>query len=383
MEKIFATGTPVSGKNFIDRKKHLPLFEAYIKHSQSFMIKAPRRFGKTSIVKHLLENNKNYNYMYIDVKIASNLESLSNKIIDKAYALSGIDNFLKSSKESLLSVLKKVQKIKIDDIAEITLSYQEKEIDEVEYFLHSLEVVEKIAIKKNIEIKFVLDEFQDILSIAKKDILDKMRSVIQHHTKITYIFLGSIESMMRDIFEHKSSPFFHFAQIVELPPLDTKELYSYAIDIFDKQGVSIDKLKEVIEFLKGHPDYTMQYLQKLYFIAIAYNKKSISVDENYNVFIEVLQNNKAYIDELISKAKQRKHHLGVLINIAKDKKSNIEPKTLYNVKNSLEEMGLIKNISLGKYKIVDIFLELYLQQEDSEQIEILQLINVLQKEKIF
>ena len=66
---MFRTGNPVTGKYFIDRKKHLPLFKTYIDQTQSFMIKAPRRFGKTSIVKHLLENKKSYEYVYIDIKI--------------------------------------------------------------------------------------------------------------------------------------------------------------------------------------------------------------------------------------------------------------------------------------------------------------------------
>ena len=36
---MFKTGTPVTGENFIDRKKHLPLFKTYIDHNQNIMIK--------------------------------------------------------------------------------------------------------------------------------------------------------------------------------------------------------------------------------------------------------------------------------------------------------------------------------------------------------
>lgn len=63
--------------------------------------------------------------------------------------------------------MKSIQNVKIDDIGEVTLKFLENdEFDEIEYFLHSLEVVEKIAIKKEINIKFVFDEFQDILRIS-------------------------------------------------------------------------------------------------------------------------------------------------------------------------------------------------------------------------
>ena len=66
---MFRTGSPVKGKDFIDRKKHLPLFKAYLDNNQHIMIKAPRRFGKTSLVKHIFDYEKKYEYIYTDVTI--------------------------------------------------------------------------------------------------------------------------------------------------------------------------------------------------------------------------------------------------------------------------------------------------------------------------
>ena len=364
---MFKTGNPVTGKDFIDRKNHLPLFKTYIDQNQSFMIKAPRRFGKTSIVKHLLENKKEYEFVYLDIKRVSSLKTLADKIIDNAYKISAIDNFLYKIKNSLFDLLKSVQKVKVDDIAEITIKMNEKEdIDEIEYFLHSLDVMNSIAIKKDINIKFVMDEFQDILKISSKDILDKSRSVMQHHTNITYIFLGSIETIMTKIFEHKSSAFFHFATIVDLPALDVEELYNYSANVFKQKGIECQTLRYVLEYLNGHPDYSLQVLQKLYFVAIANDMKELTAKNVYDILVEVILFNKAYIEELISKAKQKKHNLDVLYSIANDQKLKLDSKSLYNVHSSLEEIGLIKKIGLGKYIINDMFLKIYLQQKNDD-----------------
>jgi len=358
---MFVTGKPVSGKSFIDRKKHIPLFRTYLEQNQSFMIKAPRRFGKTSLVKHLLEGKKEF--IYIDVKRVSSLQSLANKIIDSAYKLSTIDNFLYKAQNSLFDLFKSIQQLQIDDIAEVTIKLLEKkESDAMEFFLHSLDVVEQIAQKQNLQVKFVFDEFQDILTITSYDILDKTRSVMQHHNHITYIFLGSIESIMTKIFEHKSSAFFHFAIIVELPPLDVEELYQYSVDVFKQKNIEVEGLKEVLEFFKGHPDYSLQFLQKLYFTALAEEKKRFHTLELLELLQEVFFANKAYIEELISKAKQKKHSLDVLYSIANNTKVKLDSKTLYNVHKSLEDMGLIKRVKTGHYVINDLFLELYLQQ---------------------
>ncbi len=189
---------------------------------------------------------------------------------------------------------------------------------------------------------------------------------MQHHNNITYIFLGSIETIMTKIFEHKSSPFFHFATIVELPPLDVDELYNYSIKIFEKKGIKCDDLKYLLEYLCGHPDYSLQVLQKLYFVSLANDIKVLSNQNLHDTLVEVIVSNKAYIEELISKAKQKKHSLDVLYSIANERKTQLDSKTLYNVHSSLEDMGLIKKIAVGRYIINDMFLKIYLQQKDEE-----------------
>lgn len=370
---MFITGMPVSGDRFIDRKEHLPEFKAYIDSNQSIMIKAPRRFGKTSIVKHLLENKKEYDFIYIDINISSSLYSLANKIIDKAYGLTGIENFLYQAKSSAYELFTKVSNLSLDIGLHVktTIDFtSSKELDEVEYYLHALELLNEIAKKKNINVKCAFDEFQDILKIADDDILDKTRSVLQHHSHVTYIFLGSIESIMSKIFENKSSPFFHFAKVIGLEPLNTKELLEYAQEYFSKQKVEFDNLEEYIEFLGGHPDYSMQFLQKIYIDNLAFKNTYYDNEKLKNILIDVIYDNISYIDELINKAKQKKHHLEVLVCMARGQKIGLDGKSLYNVRVSLENMGLIRNVSQGKYEIVDLFLGVVLQHDDKSQLSL-------------
>lgn len=367
---MFKTGSPVKGDSFIDRKKHLPIFKEYLENNQHVMIKAPRRFGKTSLIKQVFEHEGKYNYIYVDLRRATNLKSLANQIIEKAYTFAGIDNFFNQAKKSITGLLKSIQKIKIDDIGEITLQFIENDdFDEVDYFLHSIETVEKIAAKKNIKIKFVFDEFQDILRIADSFILEQLRSVMQQHENVTYIFLGSIETIMTKIFEDKTSSFFHFARVMSLAGLDIEELYAFTKNVFDDLDVKYDEsLYNLLCFLQGHPDYSSQVLQSLYFKIKIEDIKNINSELCIDVLINTIIENRAYLDELIIKAKQKKHHYEALFSIANNKDIELNSKTLYNVHSSLEEMGLIKKINRGTYIINDIFLNILLQQKDDEQI---------------
>lgn len=364
---MFKTGSPVKGDDFIDRTKHIPLFRTYLDNNQHIMVKAPRRFGKTSLVKHIFEYMGGYEYIYIDFKRQSDLEQIAHIIIDKAYKLLGIEGFVRSvlstSRDALVGLLKSLQSIKMDGLGEITIRELSGNKNSVELFLHALDVVNEIAGKKGVNIKFVADEFQDIDIMSPKGTLDRFRSVIQQHEHVTYIFLGSIETLMSRIFEEKKSPFFHFAAPVQLLVFDSSEVFEYAKEVFDKQNITnVDLVQNILEFTKGHPDYTIQALQKLYFKTLA--QKITALDDTLikTVLSDVIDDNKAYIDELITQAKQKKHHLEILTDISNKRQSTIDTKSLYRIRSSLEDMGLIRKIGLGQYQINDVLLECTLRQ---------------------
>jgi hypothetical protein len=80
-----------------------------------------------------------------------------------------------------------------------------------EFFVRLLDTVNNESKKKGLNLKFVFMEFQYILQLPELKLLDKMRSVMQHHESITYVFHGESDSMDR-IFQSYDSPFFHFAR---------------------------------------------------------------------------------------------------------------------------------------------------------------------------
>jgi len=360
---------PVKGDDFIDRIDHLKVFKTYIDNNQHIMIKAPRRFGKTSLVVHLFSLH-DYKTIYVDIKRATTLRSLAEQIIEEAYALAGFKGIIQRTKESIATLLKQLRaSVKIDiSILEVTVETLEKneknQIDEVELFLYALDLVEKIAQEQGINIKFAMDEFQDILGIAKPKILDQMRSVIQHHQNVTYIFLGSIESIMDKIFSSKSSAFFHFARIIDLGGLDIDELSTYTKKFFSQHAMLFDESLDIlIGYLEGHPYYSIKTLQTLYYKTLDRTSKTITAEDCINALRLSVYEAKSYIEEVIEKIKSKKHHHAIIWGLANAVKvKNIDSPTLYKTYKSLEEMGYIKKQDRGEYIITDIFLKLLLQQ---------------------
>jgi len=369
---MFKIGSPVVGGDFVDRTKHLPTFRLLLESNQHITIKAPRRFGKTSLVKQILEHEGGFAYVYIDIRTATTLNALSNQILDKTYFLAGVEGFISKAKNSIMSLIKTVQKVKIDNIAEITIDMIEKNSDDMEYFMHALDTVNKVAAKKKVNIKFVMDEFQDIIKLSDKEILEFLRATIQHHKNVTYVFLGSIESIMTNIFEVKSSPFFHFTKVIQLGGLDTKEVLDYTKNALERKKIIFEEegLENIIEYLGGHPDYTAQTLQNLYINAIVEGNMRVTRADCIKALTSTLLDNKAYLEELISKARMKKYQYEVLNAIANDLTAELTSNALYKTNTSLENLGLIRNVSRGEYVLTDIFLNTLLQQNHDELLTI-------------
>jgi hypothetical protein len=339
------------------------------------MIKAPRWYGKTSLIVHLFELN-NYNKIYIDVKRAASLQMLSEQIINEIYKYAGVENIISKAKESIVLLFKSLRaSLSIDiSIAELTIETLEKNekkvIDESELFLYAMDLVDQISKKKKLDLKFAFDEFQDILLIADEKILDKLRSVLQHHQNTTYIFLGSIESIMNRIFSSKSSPFFHFARSIELDGLDSGEVKEFCEEFFNKEGISYDGfLFKTIDYLAGHPYYTMKTLQSIYYGSLEKNRANIEKQDCIDALTTAFFETKSYLDEVIEKIKQKKYHHSVIWHLANGSKDEgIDSSTLYKTYKSLEDMGYIKRLDRGEYQITDIFLKILLQQKSDQKL---------------
>jgi hypothetical protein len=120
-----------------------------------------------------------------------------------------------------------------------------------------LNLIEKLGEEK-IRPIVVFDEFQELLSLDKS--LDKrLRSVIQFHKNINYLFLGSSESMMKQIFEKKKSPFYHFGQLFTLDKISYDDFFVFLQNRFATINDKNSEVSEnILNFSHCHPHYTQQ-----------------------------------------------------------------------------------------------------------------------------
>ena len=111
-----------------------------------------------------------------------------------------------------------------------------------------LEIPNMILNQRGGGICIAFDEFQEIQRIDPF-LLNWMRSSFQRHKGISYIFLGSKQSMMEDIFASTHSPFYEFAVKMNLSLISHDELSGFIKEKFSEKNLTIhhDTINTILE----------------------------------------------------------------------------------------------------------------------------------------
>lgn len=371
MERLFPVGTPVVGKDLVGREKEISLLSNYINIGQSVVILGPRRLGKTSLILEMIERIKSRFFTcYIDIFKVTTIKGLAESIIDAVYVNKNLFSFVSNAKKNIVQLMKQVQtNISLGDV-EITLKLLGEENDQA-LFEHALNLVEEFSRKFGKPIVVFFDEFSDIMKLNGEKIVKKMRSIIQLQKNSIYVFSGSQEGLMKEVFANNKSAFYRFARIIEIGNLDEKQLSQYIRDKFNTLKVKIEEnaLEYILKKFRAHPYYTQLVCQNLYLILLRTHQKIINLSCVHQGFKEAFIEERSYIEEVWDKIKNRKDFGEVLRIIAHDGnpyeilKNKLVRQQIYNIVSELERSGHIKRIEKGKYFLTDPFLKAFLTEE--------------------
>jgi hypothetical protein len=109
----------------------------------------------------------------------------------------------------------------------------------------------------------VLDEFQAVLAAGNLDAI--IRSEIQHHDRVGYIFAGSHVGMMRELFNERGRPFYAQASALPLGPLPFDALAEHIDTRFAERGRDCSYvLGALLDACRGHPQRSMMLAAHLF-----------------------------------------------------------------------------------------------------------------------
>ena len=124
-----------------------------------------------------------------------------------------------------------------------------------------LQLPEKIAQKKGLNIVICIDEFQQIAEFKdSKTFQKRLRSVWQLQQSVSYCLFGSKKHLMNELFEKKSLPFYKFGDSIYLPKISTVDWIAYICVRFESTGKHISKelAEQVCLAVDNHSSYVQQ-----------------------------------------------------------------------------------------------------------------------------
>jgi hypothetical protein len=225
---------------FCDREAETEKLMSTLHGERNVTLIAPRRMGKTGLIQHVFNRistvDKEIKCFYIDIFATKNLEQLvqllANEIIGKLEtvsqaALRNIQAFFSSFRPT----------VTLDELTGIPTFSLDIQPSEREASLKRIFEYMKASGRR---CYVAIDEFQQILSYPEKGTEALIRSYIQFLPNVYFIFSGSRQHMMQEMFLSANRPFFQSSMVMSLQPIDEAKYLSFANEMLQQDGRTID-----------------------------------------------------------------------------------------------------------------------------------------------
>jgi hypothetical protein len=139
----------------------------------------------------------------------------------------------------------------------------------------------------------VFDEFQRILEYGGDLVERKLRSVVQHHAGVAYVFLGSRKNLIQKMFLDQSRPLYRAGGHYALGAIAKEEWVPFISERFSGSDRSIDDglIQKVCAMTEGHPFYTQHLCHALWELC---EKGGAVTDETVDAAVDLLLDRETY-----------------------------------------------------------------------------------------
>lgn len=242
--------------DLIDRERELQRLLELADGGHFSRLSAPRRFGKTTLVRRVrvdAERELGVTTIVVDFSRVLSLGDITVRVED-AYRRA-TDGPVKSAVRTLMRSWNLGVSLGAGGIA-ARLEANPK-TDPLPALHRLLELPREVAERTGARVLVCFDEFQEVLRLEGLDGI--IRSHIQHHGEAaSYLFAGSEPGLMEQLFSERERPLFGQAAPVTLRELPTEALGAHIEQCFAQSGRDPgEALDALLELVAGHPQRAM------------------------------------------------------------------------------------------------------------------------------
>ena len=246
---------------FCDRKEETELMIQALSNERNVVLISPRRIGKTGLIHHVFEQidlqKPDTQCFYLDINATRSLNQfiqlLGKTIIGK------LDTFSQNAMRKVMTFFANYKPtMSFDELTGIpTFSITVSPNQGEESLNHIFEYLKQSGKR----IYIAIDEFQQIAEYPEGGAEALLRSYIQFLPNVYFIFAGSKQHIMTDMFLSAKRPFYQSSQIVNLPLIDIQEYHAFANRWMHEKGLQMDA--DTFAYLYNKVDGQTWYIQDI------------------------------------------------------------------------------------------------------------------------
>jgi uncharacterized protein len=256
---------------FTDRADELKALKADMLNGQNVALIAPRRYGKSSLVRRASQELIADGVLIAEVDLmkATSKERFAAQLARAIHDDLASVMFKAKEALSVFSSLRITTTITFNP-TESSYSFSfstsratEEDVDGTIERL--LELPAQLAAEQRKRVVLYFDEFQEVTEIDAK-LPALMRAIFQEQPDVAHVYAGSKRDMMSRLFNDENEPFYRSAKVMEIGPIPTDLFERFIRERFDAtdRGIADAAVEGLLDVTNGHPYGTQEFAYALW-----------------------------------------------------------------------------------------------------------------------
>ena len=262
MRNPFVYGEVVPAAAFVNRTEELDRLVRDLAAGQKIFLISPRRYGKSSLIRHALAAMARRGALTVEVTVSSFssyvafLEGYSRALLAAETRVDRVRSWLREAVRSTQAEVRSVGPAILD--VSFPAAQTAKDVSRLASEVFALPG--RIAQARGGRVAVALDEFQAIAGFNGGSVEHALRAAVQHQREVGYVFAGSEPSLMERMLGPQR-PFYKAGPVMRLDRIPADEFAAFIDRAFARSGLRPDEgLGEAIIDLAGNLPYDIQRL---------------------------------------------------------------------------------------------------------------------------
>lgn len=266
MRNPFQYGAELRPSQIVNRKDEIrDVTRAILEQGRVFLL-GPRRFGKTAILRAASAAAERQGAVVIrlDAEAYPGVDGLVRAVVLESARK--LKSEVTKTGEKILRFFSRLRPVISYDPADNSWSgslnaQSAADTDQTPLFIDAIDGLARIAAENGQPTALVLDEFQKVIELGGESTEAQIRSAIQRHTEVAFIFAGSKTTLLNDMTLNPARPFYRLGIRHFLGPLPREEFAQFITRGFEGSEYRVEAaaVKDILDIAEDVP-YNVQAL---------------------------------------------------------------------------------------------------------------------------